>query len=66
MPNDIFALPNSQEYHSSKKTLFYHSFKIATLPNLFLDLPNGPQEKSDKYPKDSYKGKHKAKGMKVI
>jgi hypothetical protein len=42
LSNDIFALPNSQEYHSSKNTLFYYSSKITTLPNLFLDLPNEP------------------------
>jgi hypothetical protein len=29
-------------HHSSKKTLFYHSSQITTLPKLFLDLPNGP------------------------
>jgi hypothetical protein len=29
-------------HHSSKKILFYHSSKITTLSNLFLNLSNGP------------------------
>jgi hypothetical protein len=40
LSNDIFALPNNQEYHSSKIILFYHFSKITILSKVFLDLSN--------------------------